>query len=146
MQCLTSVVGSVFVFGVRNPDDRNSREPLGGQRHVFWHIPNGPVIGVLSNGVPVAAVDIAYDQIGISWWRFIVGQLTGWSMVTSLSAEVPIDVRRNRSVHSQQEQPVARAGIPTPSVSPSELLGGCGRGRYRDPGTRTCRGPADVGR
>lgn len=47
---------------------------------------------------------------------------------------------------SQREQPVSRAGVPTPSLSPSELLGGCGRGRYRDPGTHICRGPADVGR
>ena len=28
----------------------------------------------------------------------------------------------------------------------SELLAGCGRGRYRDPTTQRCRGPADVGR
>ena len=48
--------------------------------------------------------------------------------------------------HSQQKQPVARAGIPTPSLSPTELLGGCGRGRYRDAETHRCRGPADVGR
>lgn len=40
--------------------------------------------------------------------------------------------------------PVSRAGIPTPSISPSDLLAGCGRGRYRDPATHRCRGPADV--
>ena len=41
-----------------------------------------------------------------------------------------------------------RAGSPTTSqpVSPSDFLGGCGRGRYRDPATQKCRGPADVGR
>jgi hypothetical protein len=27
-----------------------------------------------------------------------------------------------------------------------ELLGGCGRGRVRDPKTNQCRGPADIGR
>jgi hypothetical protein len=32
------------------------------------------------------------------------------------------------------------------SASPNEFLGGCGRGRYRDPATRKCRGPADFGR
>jgi hypothetical protein len=37
------------------------------------------------------------------------------------------------------------AGTPTPFISPSEFLGGCGRGRYRDPAAHTCRGPADVG-
>ena len=42
--------------------------------------------------------------------------------------------------------PISRAGLPTPSLSPSELLGGCGRGRYRDASTHVCRGPADVGR
>ena len=34
----------------------------------------------------------------------------------------------------------------TPSISPSEFLAGCGRGRYRDPTTQRCRGPADIGR
>ena len=50
----------------------------------------------------------------------------------------PFDPRR-------EPHPV-RAGIPTPSISPSEFLSGCGRGRYRDPATHSCRGPADVGR
>ena len=45
---------------------------------------------------------------------------------------------------SWQSQPVSRAGIPTPFLSPSDLLAGCGRGRYRDPATHKCRGPADV--
>jgi hypothetical protein len=40
--------------------------------------------------------------------------------------------------------PVSRSGIPTPSISPNHLLGGCGRGRYRDLKTQICRGPADV--
>jgi hypothetical protein len=29
-------------------------------------------------------------------------------------------------------------------VSASDLLAGCGRGRYRDPATQRCRGPGDV--
>jgi hypothetical protein len=42
---------------------------------------------------------------------------------------------------------VSRAGVPAPSlrVSPSDLMGGCGRGRYRDAATRRCQGPADFG-
>ena len=40
-------------------------------------------------------------------------------------------------------KPIA-AGIPSPQVAPSEVLGGCGRGCYRDSETRQCRGPADV--
>ena len=48
---------------------------------------------------------------------------------------------------SQREQPVSRAGVPTLSLPPpSEFLAGCGRGRYRDPATHACRGPADIGR
>jgi len=55
-----------------------------------------------------------------------------------LSLYGPFDGRR-------EPHPV-RAGIPTPSISSSELLAGCGRGRYRDPTTQRCQGPADVGR
>jgi hypothetical protein len=45
---------------------------------------------------------------------------------------------------------VVRAGMPVqlptvsmPNVSASDLVGGCGRGRVRDPMTHGCRGPAD---
>ena len=40
---------------------------------------------------------------------------------------------------------VFRAGLPTPSlqVSPNDLLGGCGRGRYRNAATQRCQGPAE---
>jgi hypothetical protein len=40
----------------------------------------------------------------------------------------------------------SRAGVPTfelPSLQ--QTFGGCGRGRYRDPHTQKCRGPADIG-
>ena len=40
-------------------------------------------------------------------------------------------------------KPIA-AGIPSPQVSPSEVSGGCGCGRYRDSETRQCRGPAVI--
>ena len=42
----------------------------------------------------------------------------------------------------------SRAGPPVISqpVSPSDILGGCGRGRYRDPASQKCRGPADIRR
>jgi hypothetical protein len=46
---------------------------------------------------------------------------------------------------------VVTAGVATrapslsvPNLSPSDLVGGCGRGRVRDPKTHTCRGPADI--
>ena len=48
---------------------------------------------------------------------------------------------------ASQQPPVARAGPPMPSLPPpTEFLTGCGRGRYRDPATHHCRGPADIWR
>ena len=48
---------------------------------------------------------------------------------------------------ASQRPSVVRAGAPTLWLPPpSEFLAGCGRGRYRDPSTHACRGPADVGR
>ena len=42
--------------------------------------------------------------------------------------------------------PVSRAGAPAfEPAAPTEVLGGCGRGRYRDSRTHKCRGPADFG-
>jgi hypothetical protein len=45
------------------------------------------------------------------------------------------------------EPKVVRAGVPIPDLqlSPSQILGGCGARRYRDPVTHKCRGPADIG-
>jgi hypothetical protein len=34
--------------------------------------------------------------------------------------------------------------ITLPDVSARDLVGGCGRGRIRDPQTHGCRGPADI--
>jgi hypothetical protein len=34
--------------------------------------------------------------------------------------------------------------ITLPDVSARDLVGGCGRGRVRDPQSRGCRGPADI--
>jgi hypothetical protein len=39
--------------------------------------------------------------------------------------------------------PLSRAESPTPPPA-AEFMGGCGRGHYRDPSTRKCRG-ADIG-
>jgi len=47
-------------------------------------------------------------------------------------------------VRRPEPVPISRAGAPTPQVSPSDFLSGCGRGRYRDAATHKCRGPADV--
>jgi len=34
--------------------------------------------------------------------------------------------------------------ITLPNVSAGDLVGGCGKGRVRDPQTHGCRGPADI--
>jgi hypothetical protein len=45
---------------------------------------------------------------------------------------------------------VVKAGMPSvpspsmPNATATEMLGGCGRGRIRDPQTHGCRGPADI--
>jgi hypothetical protein len=38
----------------------------------------------------------------------------------------------------------ALPSISMPNVSASDLVGGCGRGKFRDPPTHGCRGPADI--
>jgi hypothetical protein len=48
------------------------------------------------------------------------------------------------NIRRSEPIPLSQAGTPT-SPSATEVLGGCGRGRYRDPSTRKCRGPADFG-
>jgi len=36
--------------------------------------------------------------------------------------------------------------VSEPVNSPSLVLAGCGHGRYREPATQKCRGPADIAR
>jgi hypothetical protein len=38
----------------------------------------------------------------------------------------------------------AAHAVSPPAGASSEVLGGCGRGRTRDPETQRCRGPADL--
>jgi hypothetical protein len=38
----------------------------------------------------------------------------------------------------------ATPSVSVPNVSAGDLVGGCGRGRVRDPQTHQCRGPADI--
>jgi hypothetical protein len=49
-------------------------------------------------------------------------------------------------VHVLTATPTVHSHIPTISVphfSAGDLVGGCGRGRVRDPQTHACHGPAD---
>jgi hypothetical protein len=35
--------------------------------------------------------------------------------------------------------------VALPKLTPADIVGGCGKGRVRDPQTHQCRGPGDVG-
>ena len=51
----------------------------------------------------------------------------------------------SQAAGSFQKPAVVTAGVSTPAPTvPTISLGGCGRGRVRDPQTHGCRGPADV--
>ena len=48
------------------------------------------------------------------------------------------------SLYGPWDQPHdVQGGGPARSVTSQDVLAGCGRGRYRDPATRQCNGPAD---
>jgi len=68
-------------------------------------------------------------------WRLIALIFAALILVAPATA-----IGAGGNVRLSPPKPIA-AGIPSP---PSEALGGCGRGRYRDSETRQCRGPADV--
>lgn len=51
-----------------------------------------------------------------------------------------------KSQRESSASTASRAGFPTFSASPSNWLADCGRGRYRDAATHTCRSPGDFGR
>jgi hypothetical protein len=55
------------------------------------------------------------------------------------------------SFQKPEPRPLVMAGfapsLPTikmPKLSATDLVGGCGRGRVRDPETNGCRGPGDI--
>jgi hypothetical protein len=47
------------------------------------------------------------------------------------------------SLYGPWDQPHEDGGLAR-SITSHDVLAGCGRGRYRDPATRQCKGPADV--
>jgi hypothetical protein len=69
-------------------------------------------------------------------------------LVTALTAPAWSDSQAAGSFQTKPAFPtVVKAGMPSitlPNVSASDLVGGCGRGRVRDPQTHGCRGPADI--
>jgi len=70
---------------------------------------------------------------------------SGWTLAVMAVSSA---LARGGPLHLFKSQlpPASHAEVPArqPS-SPSETFGGCGRGRYRDPHTNRCLGPADVG-
>ena len=74
-------------------------------------------------------------------------------LVTALTASTWSD---SRAAGSFQTKPAFRTvvtagvsapatpSVSAPNVSADDVLGGCGRGRVRDPQTHVCRGPADI--
>jgi hypothetical protein len=78
-------------------------------------------------------------------FRFVVlFALAGLTIIAPTRAHARGGPLHLRSPFDQPSLPVSRAGVPSPIISPSDLLAGCGRGRYRDQATHRCRGPADV--
>jgi hypothetical protein len=75
---------------------------------------------------------------------------TGLVLAATLSATVWSACHAAGSFQKPEPHPVVRAGMPSvslpsmPDVSASDLVGGCGRGRIRDPHTHSCRGPAEI--
>ena len=70
-------------------------------------------------------------------------------LIVALTALSASDSRAAGSFQKPQPQ-VVKAGMPSvpspsmPNATATEMLGGCGRGRIRDPQTHGCRGPADI--
>jgi hypothetical protein len=78
----------------------------------------------------------------ISFWLLIVAAMAATGS-------------NSRAAGSFQTKPAFQSGVTTGTVSPTssvstpntssgDFVGGCGRGRVRDPQTHTCRGPADI--
>jgi hypothetical protein len=74
-------------------------------------------------------------------------QLFGVPLVLLLGANIACDAASAKGGTLHLFSSEARAAIVSePVVSPSVVLAGCGRGRYREPTTQKCRGPAEIGR
>lgn len=64
--------------------------------------------------------------------------LPGAANAGQLSLYGPFD-----QTHNGQRGGPARSASAA-AITTGDVLAGCGRGRYRDPATRQCRGPADL--
>ena len=67
-------------------------------------------------------------------------------MLLALVFWVPGDAQGKGGTNMHEKLVEPKANVPTPQPPLlNESFGGCGRGRYRDPRTHKCRGPADFG-
>jgi hypothetical protein len=72
-------------------------------------------------------------------------------LVTAFTTTSWSDCQAAGSFQRPEPRAVVTAGIAPslpsismPNLSAKDLVGGCGRGRVRDPQTHGCRGPADL--
>jgi hypothetical protein len=71
------------------------------------------------------------------------------SFLVLIIAAAAVTWSDSQAAGSFQKPAVVTAGMSTaassvPTISPSDVVGGCGRGRVRDAQTHVCRGPADI--
>jgi len=67
------------------------------------------------------------------------------AIVVSLSTIAVEEANAKGTFRLQGPWPsVSVANLSAPNLSAHDVIGGCGRGRTRDPHTHGCRGPADV--
>jgi hypothetical protein len=69
-------------------------------------------------------------------------------ILAAIAFEPPTKVLAAGAYMPKQPVPVQASVLPVPSLprfAPSEIFGGCGGKRARDPKTHQCRGPADLG-
>jgi hypothetical protein len=78
-------------------------------------------------------------HIGKAMLRFMIIAVALTLVASSPALANGGTIRRSEPVPTELTTPSL------PQASSFDNLGGCGRGRYRDPATHRCRGPADFG-
>ena len=102
--------------------------------------------GFVEENLPLVPHPTAFDRIDLAAFHGMALVLMACGLAIAVAG--PALAKGGGFLHlfPSQSPPVARAGVPTPQLPPaSDLLSGCGHGRYRDAATHRCRGPADIG-